>query len=325
MRPFFLLSALICLIITGSCTQAAPVTADTHDFSSWLRSFKQEAKKSGISDLTLIKLDKLRFNPRIIVLDQKQPESRKSFEEYYSGMITKDKLRRAREFYHKERPLLTTIEQKYHVQPQFIIALWGIETDFGRNTGNFSTLESLATLAYEGRRRELFKTELLQALIMIDKHQASSAMMRGSWAGAMGQTQFMPSSFRKFAVSYHHEGQADIWHKRPDVFASIANYLSTTGWDEHSNWGREVMLPAHFDHAQAKITLEKPVSEWQHVGIRTVKGSPLPVTPTSAALIIPGDGDKAFLVYANYKTLLDWNRSTYFATTVGLFADAIAR
>jgi membrane-bound lytic murein transglycosylase B len=316
---FFLLISLL------ATSEACSHTTDSQ-FPLWVSSFKQEARQGGISEKTLRILDTLRFNPRIIALDRKQPEARKTFNEYASSVLSKKKIQQARRLYRENYALLATIGKTYGVQPRFIVALWGIETNFGSITGDFNIVNSLATLAYEGRRRDLFKKELMQALTMIDTHQASQDMMKGSWAGAMGQTQFMPSSFRKFAVDYDRNGKADIWRSKGDVFASIANYLSKTGWDSNSNWGREIMVPPSFDRNLAKITLVKPVAEWQNLGIRTLKGENLPAGDTVlASIIIPGDGEKAFLVYANYKTLMDWNRSYYFATTVGLLADAIGK
>lgn len=320
MRAFATVFFLTFLMIPEAYCQT-----EKPSFSAWLLSFKQEAKTAGISDTTLRTLDSLEFNPQVIALDRKQPESKKTFDRYSSDILSQQGIAYARKMYREHFPLLSKIGKTYGVQPQYIVALWGIETNFGRNTGNYHILQSLATLAYEGRRHAFFKNELLQALTMIEMRQASAAMMKGSWAGAMGQTQFMPSSFRKFAVDYDKNGKADIWGSKADAFASIANYLSKTGWDAEASWGRKITLPKGFDRTQAKFNLEKPVIEWQNIGVRTVNGTHLPQKPLLAAIVIPGDGDKAFLVYSNYQTIMDWNKSTYFATTVGLFADAIVK
>jgi membrane-bound lytic murein transglycosylase B len=316
------LYALLFLLVVSATTAGYSQTQPS--FEEWISDVKYEARVAGISDSTLELLDNVTFNQRSIELDRKQPESRKTFDAYRAAIITSRKVEQARALYQENHILLNKIGDEYGVQPRFIIALWGIETNFGSNTGDFDIIDVLATLAYEGRRRDFFKKELFSALTMVDTQAVSADMMKGSWAGAMGQTQFMPSSFLKFAVDYDQDGVADIWRSKADIFASIANYLSSVGWDNTSTWGRAVRLPPGFDRSLAKITLEKTLKEWHNIGLRTIEGRPLPVKSVDAAVVIPGDGHKAFLAYANYKTLLDWNRSTFFATTVGLLADTIA-
>jgi len=220
---------------------------------------------------------------------------------------------------------LAEISEAYGVQSRFIVALWGIESDFGRVTGGFPVLDSLATLAFDGRRGAFFQDQLIQALRIVDDGHIQPDDMLGSWAGAMGQSQFMPSSFHSFAVDHDGDGRRDIWGTLPDVFASAANYLAEAGWKGDQTWGRQVRLPEGFDDALSGLDVTKPLHEWQALGVRRSNGDDLPVAQLSASVVLPGGPDgPAFLTYPNYRVLLKWNRSHYFATTVGQFADMLA-
>jgi membrane-bound lytic murein transglycosylase B len=210
------------------------------------------------------------------------------------------------------------------VQPRFIVALWGIETSYGSYTGDFSVIAALATLAYEGRRAAFFRQELLQALRIIDQGDITADRMIGSWAGAMGQSQFMPSSYVAHAVDYDGDGRRDIWGSLPDVFASIAKYLAAAGWNDRHTWGREVRLPGDLAGELAGLEVTKPLPEWQGLGIRRAGGEDLPMVALDASLVRTDDGQgPAYLVYRNFRVLMAWNRSTYFALTVGQLADLI--
>lgn len=322
-RALFLL--VIPLVACAGNQAVAPHAAA--DFPAWLEKFKQDARNQGISEPTLqdafrdVKLDN-----RVITLDRKQPEGRKEFATYFAGAVTPARVKQARKLYKKHYALLKEIGDHYGVQPRFIVSLWGIETSFGANMGNFQVVNSLSTLAFDGRRSEFFRKELLQALQILDSHHLKSATLEGSWAGAMGQTQFMPSSYSKFAVDYDHSGFADIWHSQADVFASIANYLSKTGWDKNTNWGRKIRLPQGFDRKLSGMETTKPVSEWSALGVMMADGKKLPSLALPASVVILDEsGREAYIVYNNYRILLDWNKSKYFATTVGLFADKIGQ
>jgi membrane-bound lytic murein transglycosylase B len=234
------------------------------------------------------------------------------------------RIERGRELLAQHRPLLEEIGAAYGVQPRFIVALWGIETNFGTYTGGFPVIQALATLAHDGRRSSYFREELLNALQILDDGHIDVARMQGSWAGAMGQSQFMPSSFLRFAQDYDGDGRRDIWTTEADVFASAASYLAGFGWDADQTWGRQVRLPAGFDAGLADLEIRKPLSEWQRLGVRRADGQNLPAGDLTASLVLPdGPGGPAFLVYDNYRTIMRWNRSTYFATTVGILADRI--
>ncbi len=322
-----LLFRIFLLIITTAVFPLSSASANTDivKFTEWLNAFRQEAADEGISAPTLdAALKGIIPNPRVVELDRKQPESTRTFQEYLKLVVNQRRIKKGRRMFRENRELLTTIGTRYGVQPRFIVALWGIETDFGGNTGNFSVIEALATLAYDGRRSAFFRKELLNALKIIDGGHIAATKMQGSWAGAMGQTQFMPSSFLQYAVDYDNDGRQDIWGTRADIFASIANYLSQNEWDYDTTWGRKVRLPEGFDRAFVDKEKERPLSEWQRLGIRRIDGRDLPTRDVEASLVMPGGKDgEAFLIYANYKRLLKWNRSYYFATAVGILSDAV--
>lgn len=314
------------LILSLIAIPAASVFAGV-GFETWLAGVRAEASSQGISeDILNTALSGIEFKPRIIELDRKQPEGKLSFARYSKNVLTPERIRTGRALYRKHKALLERVSAHYGVQPQYIVALWGIETSYGANTGGFNVVEALATLAYDGRRAEFFREELLQALKILEEGHVSPQKMRGSWAGAMGQNQFMPSSFFKFAVDGNQDGQIDIWASLPDVFSSTAHYLSSSGWKGDERWGRSVVLPHGFPAALLKGNPEKPLKDWRALGLKTPGGAGLPGDPAFKATLVAPDGvdGRAFLVYNNFQTILEWNRSTYFALSVGLLADAIA-
>lgn len=313
------------LILCSSFISMSP--ANAADFNTWLNGFRVEAANAGISQKTINEaLTGIEPIERVISLDQKQPEKKITFQQYRRNVVNDQRIQKGRELLRTHARVLKAVEQAYGVQPQYIIALWGIETNFGTNTGGFKVIPSLATLAWEGRRAEFFKKELINALKIIDQGHISAANMKGSWAGAMGQNQFMPSSFMAYAVDGDGDGKRDIWTNEIDVFASTANYLHTVGWKPGLRWGRRVELPRTFPESAIGPKIRKPLSEWIRMGVKNPDGTPLPPDNIQASIVAPdGLGASAYLVYANYQTIMDWNRSTYFATSVGLLADAIAR
>ena len=313
---------LLCLA-TGYATLT---DAQEKDFAAWVAAFRQEALTEGIGSDTLdAVLPGLTFRARVVELDRRQPEGTLTYAEYLSRVLPPARVNRGKRLLRKHRAVLTEIGDAYGVQPRFIVALWGIESNFGRVTGGFPVLDSLATLAFDGRRGEFFRGQLLDALRIVDDGHIQPDKMLGSWAGAMGQSQFMPSSFQQFAVDHDGDGRRDIWGTLPDVFASAANYLARAGWKYDQTWGRQVRLPAGFDLDMAGLEVTKSLDEWQVLGVRRSNGDDLPTRPLPASLILPGGADgPAFLTYPNYRVLLKWNRSHYFATTVGQFADMLA-
>ena len=300
--------------------------AQEEDFAAWLTEFRQAALSAGISSETLdAVLPGLAFRARVVELDRRQPEGTLTYAEYLSRVLPPARVNRGKRLLRKHRASLTEIGDAYGVQPRFIVALWGIESDFGRVTGGFPVLDSLATLAFDGRRGEFFRGQLIEALRIVDGGHIQPDKMLGSWAGAMGQSQFMPSSFQQFAVDHDGDGRRDIWGTLPDVFASAANYLAEAGWKQDQTWGRQVRLPEGFDLDLKGLEVKKSLDEWQAVGVRRSNGDDLPTRQLTASLILPGGpGGPAFLTYPNYRVLLKWNRSHYFATAVGQFADLLA-
>ncbi|MFA5592069.1 MAG: lytic murein transglycosylase [Micavibrio sp.] len=304
-----------------------PAKAHAADFAVWLEAFKQEAAREGISQRTINEaLGNVRSIPRVIELDRKQPEGSITFARYRQNVVNQQRINQGRKLLAEHRGDLDRVEKTYGVAPQYIVALWGIETNFGANTGGFKVIDSLATLAWEGRRSEFFKGELLNALKILDEGHISAAAMKGSWAGAMGQNQFMPSSFLAYAVDANGDGKRDIWNTKIDVFASAANYLAKSGWKQGERWGRRVTLPASFPEEMIGPRIVKPLSYWASIGVRNHGGGPLPADNIDASIVAPdGKSGETYVVYNNYQTIMKWNRSTYFATSVGLLADAIAR
>ncbi len=317
---FFLVVGLLTLVFVS------PVMGEAN-FEEWVKDFKSEATQKGISSSLVDQaFEGVTPIPRIIELDRKQPESRMTFVEYRKKIVSQIRIQRGRQMMAQHRNLLNAVGQHYGVQPRFIVALWGIETNYGKNTGGYSVVQALATLAFDGRRSQYFRTELLNAFEILQDQHISLEAMKGSWAGAMGQCQFMPSSFLRLAVDHDGDGRKDIWNTPADVFASAANYLSQSGWQGKQIWGRMAHLPKGFNMKQATLKISKPLKHWQKMGVRRSNGNDLPLVPLNASIVLPdGKGGPAYLVYENFRVIMKWNRSTYFATSVGLLADAIVR
>jgi len=308
---------------------AGPAAAEPPDFKIWLEEMRRDALAQGIKpaifDRALAGVSPI---PRIIDLDRQQPETVLTFAQYLERVVSPARRDAARARYAEHRALLNEIGQRYGVQPRFIVALWGIETDFGRSIGSYPVVAALATLAYEGRRAAFFRRELINALLIIQNDNIDPSIMIGSWAGAMGQSQFMPSSFLAFAVSYRGAGAPDIWRRTDDVFASIANYLARSGWRSDQNWGEAVTAPSNLDAAVVGLNQKKTVAEWARLGLRRANGSKLPAAgPASerhAALLQPSGSDgPSYLVYDNFSVIMRWNSSTYFGIAVGSLADSL--
>ena len=318
--------ALVC-VSWGLVVHGEFGMAQQRDFAMWLQELRAEALTLGIRPQTLnTALAGLQPLPRVLELDRKQPEDTLTYAQYFERTLPASRVQKGLRLLNEHHALLQEIGTKYGVPPGVIVALWGMETDFGRATGNFPVLASLATLAYDGRRSALFRRELLEALKIVDAGHVRSEAMTGSWAGAMGQNQFMPSSFMHYAVDYNGDGRRDIWTTVADVFASTANYLASSGWHTRAPWGHRVVLPAAFDVATNAGQPSKTLVDWQALGVRRVDGGAFPAEIASALLVLPsGAASPSFLVYTNYQVFLKWNRSQYFALTVGQFADQLER
>jgi peptidoglycan lytic transglycosylase B len=321
-----LLTVVFLTLALGLSTSSIS-TADVSQksFGAWLSLLRKEASGSGIQQKTLDSVLKdLQPDSRVIELDNNQPEGKVTFDQYLSRILSEERIARGRKKLTDSRRLLAKIAEAYGVQPRFLVALWGVETDFGRVTGSFPVIDSLVSLIYDGRRSSFFRKELLHALQILNEGHISHARMKGSWAGAMGQLQFMPSTFRHFAVDFDGDGRIDIWESQEDVFASAANYLSQSGWRRGQTWGQEVLLPEGAHLKPTKFKRLKPLSDWQALGVKTKDGSDFLAPDSLSSIVLPeGPTDRAFLVYDNYRVIHKWNRSDSFALSVGILSDRI--
>lgn len=348
MNPAMALALLAaCVMAASTQTPAGPATTAPQppaaagelprpEFSTFVESLRADAVARGISEATIAKaLTGLEPSATVIQRDQTQAEIVLTTEQYLARRVTTPLVRTARQMATKHRALLDRVAERYGVPPRVIVAIWGLESNFGRFSGVRPTIQALATLAWEGRRGAFFRGELLDALEIVDRKYIELEKLQGSWAGAMGQTQFMPSSYLKWAVDFDGDGHRDIWRSHMDVFASIANYLKEHGWQADRTWGREVRLPASgLDALRATVGLRAegcravremtnalPLAKWQALGVRTVNGAALPSVDVDASLI--HTGQRAILVYGNYQALLDYNCAHSYALAVATLADRI--
>ena len=332
------LSAIITLAMINP-SMAAKAELTKEGFADYVISLKADALAQGFSQ-TLIdnSFAKVEFHKRAVKADRSQPENVETLDTYLPKRVPKWKVEKARALYKEHQVLLNQVGEKYQVQPRFIVALWGLETNFGKYTGGYNVISALSTLAYEGRREIFFKKQLMAALTILDEGHISIEDMKGSWAGAMGQNQFMPTSFLGYAVDGDGDGKKDIWNNQADVFSSMANYLQKEGWSDELTWGRQVKLPKDFDNSlaipkntgsrknwlRAWSETEKTLAQWQALGVRRADGTNLPNVNIKAALVFPDDENgRVYLAYDNYKSLMHWNLSYYFVSSVGHLSDRI--
>ncbi len=319
-RCFLLLISLFLLL-----SQTALAKENPQDFATWLDLLRKDALAAGISQKTLDEAlaDLKAPEPRVIESYKKQPERTATLQNYVDNRVTALRIDEGRVMLERYATELDRIERQYRVQKRFIVALWGLESSYGRNAGKRPVIQSLATLAYKKRRTHYFRKELIEALKILDAGHVTLADMNGSWAGAMGPFQFMPSSYIHYAVDGDGDGRIDIWGSVPDALASAANYLKKARWKYDQTWGRRVKLPENFDTSQSGLDNRLPLPHWQEIGVRRTNGQPLPQRNLKAALIIPdGKAGPAYLVYYNFKSLRRWNKSNSFAVTVGTLADS---
>ncbi len=303
------------------------VMAEKPTFEAYVSSLKTEALEKGYTQSLINQaFTDVKYFKRAVKADKNQPEFKLTLDTYLPRAVPKWKSAQAISKYKENEALLKKVGKAFGVQPRFIVALWGVETNFGRLQGKYDIISALTTLAYDGRRETLFKKQLFAALQILEEKHISKETFVGSWAGAMGQSQFMPTSFLAYAYDFDGDGKKDIWGNKADVFASIANYLKSEGWSDSQTWGRQVKLPDSFDYELAglKKAKMKKLSEWQGLGVRRYDGRDLPVNDIKASLIMPDDENgRIYLVYNNYHTLMHWNRSTYFGSAVGVLSDMI--
>ena len=309
------------------------------EFQTYLTNLKQEAIAKGYeAKLIDDAFATATYKEKVVSADKNQPEVKETLETYLPKRVPQWKIDRARKLYAENKEVLEKVAKEFGVQARFIVALWGLESNFGTIQGGHNVISSLVTLAFDGRREALYKRQLWAALDILKSGHITLDKFKGSWAGAMGQTQFMPTSFNAYAVDYNNDGRKDIWTTKEDAFASIANYLKQEGWNDSLTWGRQVQLPENFDSKYVLVRgtktrkqwleywndSERSLADWQALGVRKADGSDLPNVDVRAALVMPDDiNGRMYLAYDNYKVFMHWNRSYYFATSVGYLSDRI--
>jgi membrane-bound lytic murein transglycosylase B len=319
--------AAACALAAG-IVSAGPerVHAQQRSFEAWLEDFRSTALASSISPAT-VDAALAGFTPleQVIERDRAQPEFTLDFRGYLTRLVSQGRIEEGQRMLAEHGELLQKVGKRYGMPPELLAAVWGIESNYGRTQGDFSVVQALATLAYDGRRGRMFRTELLNALRILDQRHVELDAMRGSWAGAMGQLQFMPSTFIAYAKDGDGDGRKDIWGSPADALESAANFMSAS-WQPGLRWGRQVSVPAKFNTSLAGLTRSRTLAQWQALGVRLPGGEALPREKVRASLVFPDTGTRepAFLVYQNYRVLLRWNRSHFFALAVGHLADRIA-
>jgi membrane-bound lytic murein transglycosylase B len=314
------------VVLATVCALAGVTTAaQDKDFDAWLDGLRDEALARKISPEILdAALQDIKPLEKVIELDRSQPEFTMTFAQYRERVVSDKRVSAGKRMMRQHRKLLQAIHKRYGVQPRFLVALWGIESRFGEQMGSYSVVEALATLAYDGRRSKFFRGELLDALQILEEGHIEPDAMLGSWAGAMGQVQFMPSSFHQYSVDFDGDGRSDLWGNTSDALGSAANYLVRSGWKGDQTWGREVRLPRGFDSSLIGRKVTRTLPQWQALGVRRADGGALPSRALKASLAQPdGAGGPVYVAYDNYRALLRWNRSDFFALSVGLLSDAL--
>lgn len=324
-RALLTLAALLAGGPSGQLLVAAEAS-DAVEFGACVVALAGEARRAGISEGVIEDiLGKVERVERVIELDRDQPEFTRTFAQYYTARVTAERVRRGRALLAEHRDLLLDIQRQTGVPAQYLVAFWGLETNFGSYFGNVPVPDALATLACDPRRSRFFTAELMSALEIIDTGDVRPEAMVGSWAGAMGHVQFLPSVFLAHAVDADGDGRRDLWGSIPDAMASAARYLAASGWQPGLRWGRQVRLPDGFDFTLAGRDRRQPLGEWAGLGVTDAYGNPIPRLDLPASLLVPAGHDgPAYLVYGNFDVILRWNRSEYYAISVGRLADRLA-
>jgi membrane-bound lytic murein transglycosylase B len=310
-------------------TSPTPAVSDAAEhsqkFARWVAEFCTIARASGIDEATLqIAFDNVRLVPRVIESDRAQPEFTRTVWGYLDGALSTQRIARGQDKLLQLHPEVDTIAARYGAPKEVLVAIWGMESNYGSYVGDIPTIDALATLGFEGRREEWARGQLLAALKILQNRDIDRAQMIGSWAGAMGQTQFLPSNFLAYAVDADGDGRRDIWGSVADVMASTANFLARAGWQSGQPWGLEVRLPPGFDYARAETDVRQPTADWANEGVQSMDGAPLPALADSSILLPASARGPAFLVGPNFRTILRYNNSTSYALAVGLLAQKLA-
>lgn len=297
----------------------------TSDFQVWLSAFKAEALAEGIRpDVLRQAFQQVKPSQKVRHYDKTQPEKRITFMDYRQTRADNYRIFLAKKKYRKHQAIIDQVSQDFGVDRCYILTFWGLESSYGHFMGNFPVIQSLATLAYSGRRTDFFRQELKYALKMLNDNHVPLSTLKGEWAGASGQPQFLPSSWYHYAVDYNHDGKKDIWRSYPDIFASIANYLKVHGWVTGQPWGVEVELAKNFDRRVVNDRdALKSVKQWRELGVKFK--SPHDINPAWKARIIHPDGGPNLMIFNNFEVIMRWNRSTYYAGTIGYMADRVCR
>src|SRR6266404_590975 len=320
-------SALRTTLLAGFCVLAATAaSAQTADFISCLDGIKAEAVRQGVPAAVADRaLANLTPDQKVLDLDSRQPEFSLTYGKYIGSAVSPDRIAKGQQKLAQYRPQLEALQQEYGVPPQYIVAFWGMETNYGSYMGDFQVVRSVATLACMTKRTAFFSNETVQALKILAANGMTAQQMRGSWAGAMGNTQFMPSTFMKWGVDRDGNGRIDLWTSLPDAFASAANFLRGIGFKPGLPSSEEVFLPQGFPLDQADTTIEKPVRAWAAMGVKLAGNAALPNVDDPSSIILPaGWRGPAFILYPNFKAVMNWNRSTLYALAVGILARQIA-
>ena len=328
----FFFGLLLVALLYGCASPVASTRAEppqaTHEqaFGAWVSAFRVRAAAGGISETTLAQsIDNVRFLPRVIELDRAQPEFTRTTWDYLDRTVSLQRVTMGKAMLARVRAEAPDVLRRQQtVPPEVVVAIWGMESNYGSNFGDTPTIDALATLGFEGRRASWAGNELLSALKIVDKGDIAPQQMIGSWAGAMGQTQFLPSSFLAYAVDGDGDGRRDIWNSLPDVVASTANYLARSGWLAQEPWGVEVRLPASFDYGRADPSISQPTAQWSTEGVTSFNGAPLPPMADAYVLLPAGSRGPAFLVGTNFRAILKYNNSTSYALAVGSLSQQIA-
>ena len=314
--------------VVASPSPAAAVVDEverSQQFARWVAGFSTTARAAGIDEATLhLAFDTVRLIPRVIASDRAQPELTRAVWDYLDSALSAQRIARGQDKLLELRPVVDTMAARYGVPAEVLVAIWGMESNYGSFVGDIPTIDALATLGFEGRREAWARGQLLAALTILQNGDIGRAQMIGSWAGAMGQTQFLPSNFLAYAVDADGDGRRDIWGSLPDVMASTANFLARSGWQAGQPWGLEVRLPPGFDHARADLELRQPATQWAAEGVQSMDGAPLPALEEASLLLPAGARGPAFLVGANFRTILRYNNSTSYALAVGLLAQQLS-
>lgn len=323
MKQSQMIAVLIFLLL---CAVDAHAQAAQQDWAGCVERLRESAIAEGIAPRTVddvfAKVEQL---PRVISSDRAQPEFTRTFTDYYSRRVTNSRTTKGRRLLQEHNDLLQQIKAETGVPPQYLVALWGLETNFGSYFGNLPLPSALTTLACDKRRPDFFQAQLFAALRIIDAGDIAAAEMVGSWAGAIGHMQFMPTTFLNHAVDADLDGRRDLLGSIADALSSGARYLADIGWQAGYRWGREVILPDNFDYARTGSDNWQPLSEWAQLGVLDVFGNPLKAVDLPSAIVLPsGHTGPAFAVYPNFRVIMKWNRSEHYALSVGRLADRIA-